>query len=163
MNTHETQSIEQPSLPFAEPKASVQPPVPTSRDTDKAGASGADLIQLQTENADLKAAIRLRDVRDAVTKELSTRGARSPELLFDAVKGELQFDEEGRLVNQNALVAKLTGGFPEQFARETPVGIDGGAGRFRTPTLTKETLSRMSAEEIAKMDWNEVRKVLAQG
>ncbi|MBA2380237.1 MAG: hypothetical protein H0V76_11755 [Blastocatellia bacterium] len=45
-----------------------------------------------------------------------------------------------------------------------PASIDAGAGSGRTPGyLTAESLSRMTAAEIAKLDWEEVRTVLANG
>ncbi len=130
----------------------VQPP---------ATAGGSDSADLATENANLKAAIRLRDARDSVTGELKNAGARSPELLWDVVAGEVEFDGEGRPANVAALLAGLKAKFPEQFGTHIPQSIDGGAGQTATPRLTKEALRRMKPAEIAELDWADVRRVLS--
>ena len=127
----------------------VQPP---------ATAGGTDLA---TENANLKAAIRLRDAQAAVTNELRNSAARSPELLWDVVAGQVEFDDEGRPANVAAVVAGLTAKFPEQFGTYIPQSIDGGAGQTATPRLTKEALRRMKPSEIAELDWADVRRVLS--
>ena len=84
--------------------------------------------KLEAENAELKTAIRLSDARQQLTTALAKAGARSPELLFDAVKGDLMFAEDGRLENEPRLVEQITARFPEQFGIEMPASIDGGAG-----------------------------------
>ena len=57
----------------------------------------AALAQLQAENEQLKATIRFDAAHRQITGELERAGARSPELLFDSVKGDLQFaDVRGR-------------------------------------------------------------------
>lgn len=119
--------------------------------------------RLTAENAELKAAIRVAAAKEQITASLAKAGARSPGLLFDAAKGELQFAENGALANSAAIVERLTREFPEQFGVERPSSIDAGAGRMAAPALTKEALSRMSATEIAKLDWAEVRNVLSAG
>jgi hypothetical protein len=120
---------------------------------------------LQAENEELKKSLRLRDARDEITAALKKAGARSPELLFNSTKESLQFDAEGKVANSTALVERLQGKFPEQFGFEAPAGsIDGGAGKNTdTNYLTKEKLSKMTAAEISKLDWQDVRKVLAEG
>ena len=135
----------------------VQPPATAGR-TDSATAGGTDLA---AENANLKAAIRLRDARDSVTGELRDAGARSPELLWDVVAGQVEFDDEGRPANVAALLAELKAKFPEQFGNHIPPSIDGGAGQTATPRLTKEALRRMKPSEIAELDWADVRRVLS--
>ncbi len=127
--------------------------------------TGAEAIQtLAAENAELKTAVRLAAAKEQITASLAKAGARSPGLLFSAAKGDLQFGEDGTLANSAAIVERLTREFPEQFGVERPsVSIDAGAGRVAAPALTKEALSRMSASEIAKLDWAEVRNVLAAG
>ncbi len=142
--------------------SNVQPP---------ATAGGSDLAALQAENANLKAALRLRDARDAVTEELKNSGARSPALLWDVVAGDVEFDERGKPTNFAAILAELKASFPEQFGTQTdsdripgtyiPQSIDGGAGQTATPRLTKEALRRMKPAEIAELDWADVRRVLA--
>ena len=121
----------------------------------------ATLAELQAENEQLKATIRLAEAHRQVTGELGRIGARSPELLFDAVKGDLQFGTHGEVQNAAAIVGELKRRFPEQFGTHTPVGIDAGAGREQPPALTREALSKMKPAEIAALDWNDVRRVLS--
>lgn len=119
--------------------------------------------QLEAENEQLKTIIRVNRAKEQIVASLGRAGARSPALLFDAAKGELEFGEDGQLTNSAAIVERLTREFPEQFGVERPPSIDAGAGRVAAQALTKEALSRMSTSEIAKLDWAEVRNVLAAG
>ncbi len=125
--------------------------------------SSAGLDELRRENEELKAAARLRGARESMKRELERAGARSPELLFEVVTGELEFGSEGELINAAALAAKLRAKFPEQFRVQRPTAsIDAGAGSgARHRQLTADMLSRMKPSEIAKLDWAEVRAVLA--
>ena len=126
------------------------------------GSVGTETMErLATENAELKTAVRVAAAKEQITASLARAGARSPALLFDAAKGDLQFADDGQLANSAAIVERLTRDFPEQFGTERPASIDAGAGRVAAPALTKEALSRMSASEIAKLDWGEVRQVLS--
>ena len=119
----------------------------------------------QAETEELKTTLRMRDAREEMTAALTKAGACSPELLFNSAKDSLQFDGEGKPANTAALVEQLKKSFPEQFGVERPSGsIDGGAGAgSETAYLTKEKLARMTAAEISKLDWKDVRKVLAEG
>lgn len=132
--------------------AELQPP---------ATVGGPDLSTLQAENADLKAAIRLKDAQASVTSELGKSGARSPELLWNAIRESVEFDADGKPVNTARLIAELRAKYPEQFGADTPPSIDAGAGQSSTPRLTKAALARMKPDEIARLDWSEVRRVLA--
>jgi hypothetical protein len=156
------------------PQKQSEPPAPTGGLTEPSthvtpGAGDVNLQPLATagrtdlavENEQLKAMLRTERAHRQITGELVASGARSPELLFDAVKGELQFDDEGRVANAAALVGKLKASFPEQFGTPTPPSIDAGAGRTVTPPLTREVLAKMRPDEIAELDWQEVRRVLA--
>ncbi|MBK8303915.1 MAG: hypothetical protein IPK98_11130 [Chloracidobacterium sp.] len=99
-------------------------------------AAGTDIshAELAAENEQLRTTIRLNAAHRQITGELARAGARSPELLFDAAKGDLQFAADGTLTNAAAIVARLEDAFPEQFAVEPPIGpIDGGAGRAAVP------------------------------
>lgn len=128
------------------------------------GSVGTETMErLSAENAELKTAVRVAVAKEQITASLAKAGARSPALLFDAAKGDLQFAEDGQLANSAAIIERLTREFPEQFGVERPASIDAGAGRVAAPALTKDALSRMSASEIAKLDWAEVRNVLAAG
>jgi hypothetical protein len=124
--------------------------------------SNAEIERLRTENDELKNAMRMRDARATLMRELNTAGARSPELLFANVQGDIQFDDEGRPANLAAIAANLRQRFPEQFGAGQPASIDAGAGRLsQNNFLTRETLARMTPQEIAQLDWNDVRSVLA--
>jgi len=128
------------------------------------------LTRLQAENEQLKATLRLREAHRQITGELARSGARSPELLFNSVKADLQFADDGTLQNAAAVVQKLRDAHPEQFAPEkfgtqqfdAPVGsIDAGAGLAPAPQLTRDALAKMTTAEIAELDWNDVKRVLA--
>lgn len=126
------------------------------------GSAESEMMKrLAAENAGLKTAVRLAAAKEQIVASLGRAGARSPALLFDAAKGDLQFAEDGQLANSAAIVERLTRDFPEQFGAERPASIDAGAGRVAAPALTRDALSRMSASEIAKLDWAEVRQVLS--
>ena len=129
-----------------------------------ASTDAESVNRLKAENEELKTSIRLRDARDAITKELTAAGARSPELLFQTAKEDLQFDDEGKPANTAAIVRQMQIRFPEQFGVEQAAGsVDGGAGAsVRGHTLTKESLAKMKPAEIAKLDWAEVRQVLSE-
>ncbi len=92
--TQQNEDVAQTSSPETDDADTIVQP-PTT-------AGGADMTQLQTENTDLKAAIRLGEARQQLTAALARAGARSPELLFDAIKGELKFTETGKLENPRA-------------------------------------------------------------
>lgn len=124
--------------------------------------SNAEAERLRAENEELRNAMRTRDAREALTKELNAAGARSPELLFTSVQSEIQFDGEGKPANIAAIAANLKQKFPEQFGSELPASIDGGAGiGNQNNFLTRDALAKMKPAEIARLDWNDVRSVLA--
>lgn len=127
--------------------------------------TAAELERLRQENEELKAAARLREAREAMKAELSGAGARSPELLFGAVRAEIEFDGEGRPANLGDLIARLRRDFPEQFEQAPPAGhIDAGSGTSAPAAqpLTAEALARMSPAEINRLDWAEVRSALTR-
>ena len=132
--------------------------------TDPISESSTETERLRTENETLKTAMKMRDAREQMTQSLIKAGAVSPDLLFDSAKASLQFDEEGKLTNCAALLEHLKKTLPEQFRTDKPPqgSIDGGAGRGSAAYLTKESLAKMSAAEIGKLDWQEVRRVLGQ-
>ena len=127
-----------------------------------AAESNAEAQQLRAENETLRQTLRMRDARAALTTELKNAGARSPELLFESVQSQIQFDEQGVPVNIAAVTANLKQKFPEQFGPDLPSSIDAGAGRNdQNKFLTREALTKMKPAEIARLDWNDVRQVLA--
>ncbi len=137
----------------------------TTEDLEPAAdAVEADLLnKLKTENEQLKAAVRLGEAHRQITAELAAAGARSPELLFASVRGDLQFADDGTLVNAAALTARLKAEFPEQFGGErVAASIDAGSGTAERDPLTRSSLAKMTPAEIAKLDWADVRRVLAQ-
>ena len=125
--------------------------------------AATDIRQLRAENDFLKTTIRQTEAHRQITGELKQAGARSPELLFNAVKAELEFTDDGGVSNALALVTKLRKSFPEQFGSLRPASIDAGAGRNVGNALTREALAKMKPAEIAKLDWAEVKRVLAAG
>ncbi len=125
------------------------------------------LATLQAENEQLKATIRLNEAHRQITGELAEARARSPELLFASVRDALQFADDGSLLNAAALVQKLRDEHPEQFepgqfgTQPSFPSIDAGAGITTAPQLTRDALSKMTTAEIAALDWEDVKRVLA--
>jgi hypothetical protein len=141
------------SIQNAGEEAAETPPVPESN---------PELETLRTQNEELRSEIRASKARAALTAELTAVGGRSPELLIAAAEKDVQFDENGDPVNIAAVVSNLTQKYPAQFGRENPASIDAGAGRLNQKSfLTRDSLSKMKPEEVARLDWNDVRQVLA--
>jgi len=146
-------------------------------------AAETEFTDLRTENDRLRSELRLINARNELTRLLTTERARSPELLFQASRERLTFDDNGKLTGTDDLIADLKHRFPEQFvtdrSEDTPVlmsaeheqsfvgnarvpSINSGAGRShsRSP-LTKDQLARMKPRDITRLDWNEVKHVLS--
>lgn len=124
----------------------------------------SELDRIKKENQELRDANRLRDAKDEVVAALTAAGNKSPEFTFNAMKGDLKFDDSGKLINSKDLIDGLKTNYPEQFGVEKPTeGIDAGAGGGQAATkLTREAIEKMSHEEVNK-NWDEVSKVLAEG
>lgn len=124
----------------------------------------SDLEKANNRIKELEATNRLRDAKDSVVEALNKAGARSPELVWKALKDDLEFDDKGSLKNLDALVTSFKTDFADQFGEPKPdETIDGGAGGGGTQTakLTKEKLAGMTPAEIQKLDWEtEVKPVL---
>ena len=74
----------------------------------------------------------------------------------------LEFDDDGRVANTVSIVGELKQRFPEQFTQTRLPSIDGGAGTQNGDSgLSKEALSRMNPDEIARLDWTVVKQALA--
>jgi len=58
---------------------------------------------------------------------------------------------------------KEVGELRKALAARPVADIDAAAGRRAEPKLTKEALAKMSQAEVARLDWNEVRRVLSAG
>lgn len=139
--------------PTTEPQPAVPPDI---------NPPDPEAERLRAENIELKTEIRMRDARERMTELLEAAEANSPELLFGAVREDLQFSDDGELQNAAALVDRLKRQFPEQFGRPRPApSIDASAGTGRTPLLSAESLARMTPEQIQKLDWVEVRSILS--
>lgn len=115
---------------------------------------------LAAENDALRNELYIRTAAYDIETRLAAAGARSPKLLVDQAKGSFQLDESGGLANATSLVEQLKRDFPEQFGQAS---IDAGAGRNQRSVLTRDALGVMSANEIQKLDWAEIKAVLAQG
>jgi len=143
-----------------------------------------ELTDLKSENDRLRSELRMIAAHTELTRLLATERARSPELLFEASRDRLTFDDNGKLTGTDELIDDLKHRFPEQFvsgrSEDTPVlmsaehkpvpptvatgvpSINSGAGRSnsRSP-LTKDQLARMKPREITRLNWNEVKHVLS--
>lgn len=120
-----------------------------------------ELESIKAENERLRDEARGRLARDTVLLALGQAGAREPELLYRAVKGDLQFGDDGSVQNAAALIGRLKREFSDAFGHSGS-SIDGGAVARSLRYLTKEMLTTMTAAEIAKLDWAEVKSVLAE-
>jgi hypothetical protein len=144
----------------------------TTEPTEQIQTPDPALDDLQSENERLRSELRLRSARDTLLSAFTSEQARSPELLFDASVSRFEFDGDGSLTNTEALIAGLRQKFPEQFVTEEaalaagavgiPVpSIHAGVGREHpVQTLTREALAQMTPQEVALLDWNDVKQVL---
>ena len=48
-----------------------------------------------------------------------------------------------------------------ELAKRPFPSIDAGAGYVPAPALTTEALAKMTPDEISRLDWNDVRRVLS--
>jgi len=187
---HKTQPTHttQPPLPLgSEPPASVGGTTPVANATSgpasehgiaaavtpAAHPGGSDteptLAELQAENAALKKQLQEQAAHTSLKDKLKQAGARTPKLLLDAAKDALQFTVAGEIENAVEIIEALKEKFPEQFgvtnnalatAPAIP-SIDAGAGRVAKPILTREALAKMTPAQIAELNWDDVRRVLA--
>ena len=153
-------NVQQQKSQFAEPKADNETPsVPSPNNLND-----PELENLRMENTTLQNTLRMRDARDELTRSLTDAGARSPELLFAAAKDDVQFSDDGKLLNIAAIVAHLKRKHPDQFGIQRPeMSIDGGAGTLApTQMLSAEGLSKMTPAQIQKLNWDDVRRVISE-
>ena len=133
----------------------------TDKKQDESADESSQTEQLTNENERLRRELGIEKAKRLITTELTSAGARSPELLFGTLTERLEFDDNGEPANTAGLVADLKSRHPEQFGTQT-ASIDAGAGTTAKPALTREALGRMKPAEIAKLDREEVREVLSQ-
>ena len=157
----ETRKSDSPAVGDSCPPQSEAAPAAEQTVSVAEAADTDALTKLSAENEQLKTTIRLSAAHRQITGELAKAGARSPELLFDAIKGELKFTAGGKVENPKALIDSIAARFPEQFGFDQPASIDAGAGTGGGNTLTREALAKMKPAEIARLDWADVRRVLA--
>lgn len=137
-----------------------QPKEPSEPAADAIEATDdAELASLRSENERLRAeAGRLRNLETAKAV-LSAAGAISPALLAESVAQQIADGGE----DIAAVVNSLRMRFPEQFNTNIPQPIDAGAGRVAASPITKAALAKMTPAEIASLDWEAVKDVLARG
>jgi hypothetical protein len=123
----------------------------------------AALSGANTRIKELETAQRMRDAKVTVTEALTKAGARSTELIWLALQGDLKFDDKGNLTNMESLVKDFTTNHPEQFGIEKPTEtVNGGAGGPSSTSITLDQISRMSPKEI-NSSWDQVKNVLNRG
>lgn len=121
-----------------------------------------ELERLAAENRELQNTLRMNTARSAAISELREQGAHSPDLIFEAFGSKIEFDDADKAVNLADLVREIKRNHPEQFEIKETRSIDAGAnGNRSAAAITAEDLRRMSVAEIARLDWAEVRRVLA--
>ncbi len=146
--------------PIAEPESGKNPDAEFPSEIKQ---PDPEADRLRDENEQLKRTLQLREARELVIEALTKIGATSPGLLFAAIKDELQFDENGTVVNAAAIADHLKKSYPNQFAlRPSHSSIDGAAGTTAQPEpMSARTLAGMTPAQIKKLDWDEVRRVLS--
>lgn len=131
-------------------------------DAGPTAAETVTITNLRAELNELQGEMRIRTAREAMVRSLAVAGARSPELLFPAVRDRLQLAADGTAENSAALISALKHEFPEQFRSATqPTSIDAASGAAGARPLTKEALAKMTPEQISRLDWSVVRRVLS--
>lgn len=89
----------------------------------------SDDERLKDENEQLKRDNQTLKAKSQLVSELRKADAQSPELLFQSIRDDLEFDKAGKLSNATNLVKDLKRDYPEQFGKRKPRGsADGGAG-----------------------------------
>lgn len=130
---------------------------------EKERADLSEAEKKQAELDDLRTQLRMRDAKDDVVAALEKEGARSTLLMWNAIKGDLEFDDAGKLTNLTTLIKDLKADYADQFGEAKPTdSIDGGKGQTAAEPLTKDKLSKMTPREIAELDWEDVKKALSE-
>jgi hypothetical protein len=137
--------------------------------SDAGDTAEPTLADLQAENAALKKQLQEQTAHAGLKDKLKQAGARTPKLLLDAAKEALKFTAAGEIENAVEIIEALREKFPEQFGitnHALPTApavhsIDAGAGRLAKPQLTRDALAKMTPAQIAELNWDDVRRVLA--
>jgi len=104
------------------------------------------------ELAETRAQLRERDARDAVKEAASKAGVKNTDLFYKAVKGDLEFNDDGTIKNLKDVLESSKTEMPELYGEtEKPKAegsADEGAGKNGGAGLTKEAIEKMSEKEI---------------
>lgn len=122
-----------------------------------------ELEKIKKENEELREANRLRDAKDSVVEALTKAGGRSNELLWKAIKDDLEFDDKGNVKNLDTLLTSLKTDYADQFGEPKPgETIDGGAGgeAANAGKLTAAQLEKMTPQEVSKLPWDDVKAAM---
>lgn len=125
----------------------------------------SDLEKANNRIKELEGQTRLRDAKDSVVEALTKAGAKSPDLFWKTLQGDLEFDESGKVKNLDVLLTGLKTDHPDQFGTDKPgETIDGGAGGKGSSgtAITKEALAKMTPVEIQKLPWDDVAAAMAK-
>ncbi len=163
--------------PPAEPKADDKPKTFTQdevnrllakekRDAEartKAAEAKAKLSEderTKAELAEARSQLAERDRRDAVKEASEKAGVNNPSLLYKAIKDDLEIDEKtGQIKNLTEVMEAAKADFPQLFTPKSQGSADGGSGKGKQSTLTKEEVEKMSPKEIEDR-WEEVSTFL---
>lgn len=156
----------EPSFTKADVDAAVAKAIKDANKVAEEAAVNAKLTEDERKNKEiltLRTTINMGNAQNDVIKALAKENAKVPMLLFNVKKGELKFDDNGKLTNLAEVITDLKSEYADQFGVEKPnTPIDAGAGTIVDgKPLTKEMLAKMSPTEINALDWNAVQQVLA--
>lgn len=83
---------------------------------------------LKTERETLQRDLRLSRAENAVFAAATKAGALHPDLIFKAVRDDLQFGDDGKPKDIETIVAKYKTDYPALFGARQSSGADGGRG-----------------------------------
>lgn len=86
--------------------------------------------RFNTETGSLRTQLQERDARDLLNQEAMRAGVRNTNLLWQVVRGQIEYDAAGQPANIPVLLESARRDYPEIFINEQrPIGsADGGAG-----------------------------------
>ncbi len=91
-----------------------------------------ELEALEKDNQAKGAAIRERDAKDATRDAAKKAGAPDGDLIYRVLKGDIEYDDDGKPTNLKALIDDLKQTTPHLFKPAT-TRVDGGAGNGSKP------------------------------
>lgn len=107
----------------------------------------AEEERLAVETGELRQQITERDARDAVTEAAAKAGVRNTKLLWQVVRGNLEFDDKGAPVNLKAALETARKDYPEIFLTDQRArgSADGGAGsKSKMPVSVNQFIRHLS-------------------